>query len=141
MKVIIHCSDSPFGDAATIDRWHKERGWKMIGYHYVILNGVRKSASKYIEIDDGKIEEGRPLGMKGAHTYGHNDSIGICLIGNSNSFTVKQLMTLEDKLLPELREIYEDIDIYQHSDFDDNKPHCAGLDYRFLDKWNKIFKL
>ena len=42
-KIIIHCSDSEFGDAALIDKWHKERGWTGIGYHYVILNGCRKA--------------------------------------------------------------------------------------------------
>ena len=36
-NIIIHCSDSDFGDAQTIDLWHKQRGWKGIGYHYVIV--------------------------------------------------------------------------------------------------------
>lgn len=141
MKVILHCSDSPFGDALLINEWHVERGWNMIGYHFVVLNGVRRSKNIKNDLDDGKIEEGRPLSMQGAHCYGHNDSVGICLIGNSASFTVKQLTTLENELLPELREIYGTLEIFQHSDFDDKKPYCAGLPQNLLDKWNKLINL
>ena len=38
-KVIIHCSATPEGKDYTvedIDRWHRERGFDCIGYHYVI---------------------------------------------------------------------------------------------------------
>ena len=37
-RIILHCSDSPDEndkvDAKMIKTWHKERGWKDIGYHY-----------------------------------------------------------------------------------------------------------
>ena len=71
-EIIIHCSATPEGkdfSAADIDRWHKDRGFKMIGYHYVIYR-------------DGSIHTSRPLEMVGAHCKGHNaHSIGICYIG------------------------------------------------------------
>lgn len=71
-QIIIHCSATPEGKdytVADIDRWHKARGFKMIGYHYVIYR-------------DGCIHTGRPLEMVGAHCKGHNaHSIGICYIG------------------------------------------------------------
>lgn len=71
-EIILHCSATPEGKdfrAADIDRWHKAKGWKCIGYNYVIDL-------------DGTIEGGRSLEMTGAHTIGHNDkSIGICYIG------------------------------------------------------------
>ena len=52
-----------------IDRRHKQRGFKMVGYHFIIRL-------------DGTIEQGRPLEMIGAHCSGHNaHSIGICYIG------------------------------------------------------------
>lgn len=82
--IIVHCSDSPQGrgdNAATIDRWHKERGWSGIGYHYVIL-------------EDGAVEAGRPLGKSGAHARGYNDYVGICLIGK-DVFTDEQFNSLE----------------------------------------------
>jgi len=88
IKVIIHCSDSPQGrgdTAETIHRWHKERGYDGIGYHYVIL-------------EEGTIENGRPEYWAGAHAKGHNEAIGICLIGK-DSFTNAQFISLEKLLI------------------------------------------
>lgn len=88
--IIVHCSGSPQGrgdDASTIDKWHKERGFDCIGYHFVIL-------------EDGTVQKGRPLGTKGAHCRGYNHYVGICLIG-IDSFTEAQYKSLE-KLIREL---------------------------------------
>ena len=75
-EIIIHCSATEAGrdfTAADIDRWHKQRGFKCIGYHYVIRL-------------DGTIEEGRPVTEIGAHCKGHNaHSIGICYVGGLRS--------------------------------------------------------
>ena len=77
--IIIHCSATRAGRdirAKDIDYMHRERGWRMIGYNYVIDL-------------DGTVEEGRPLTMDGAHcaekdkdgvSY-NKHSIGICYIG------------------------------------------------------------
>jgi len=145
MKIIIHCSDSTFGNAILINQWHKENGWMSktgisMGYHFDILNG-RITSNKYNQIYDGLIEVGRPIDEDnhietwelGAHTRGRNNSIGICLIGNSGGFTVAQLEALE-ALLEELRNLYRELDIEQHSHFDKNKPYCAGLDQSFIDR-------
>ena len=71
-EIILHCSATREGKAFTvsdIDRWHRERGWKGCGYHYVITL-------------DGKVEQGRPEQVVGAHCTGRNsDSIGVCYIG------------------------------------------------------------
>jgi len=70
--ILIHCSavrPNQRSRKADIDRWHRARGWKGCGYHYVIDR-------------DGNIEEGRPLNMIGAHCKGYNrHSIGICYEG------------------------------------------------------------
>ena len=70
--VIIHCSAVRPGQrsrARDIDGWHRARGWKSIGYHYVVRR-------------DGTVEEGRRLEEVGAHCTGHNGhSIGICYEG------------------------------------------------------------
>ena len=77
--IVIHCSATPEGKdvrAADIDKMHRARGFKMIGYHYVIDL-------------DGNIEQGRPLTMTGAHCEKpgfsgrpyNQHSIGICYIG------------------------------------------------------------
>lgn len=77
--IVIHCSATREGidiKAADIDRMHKERGFAVCGYHYVIDL-------------DGTVETGRPLTMDGAHcntkgfsgTSYNKHSIGICYIG------------------------------------------------------------
>ena len=70
--IIVHCSATPAGkdySAEDIDRWHRQRGWSGIGYHYVVRL-------------DGNIEKGRPEEKIGAHCQGHNrHSLGICYIG------------------------------------------------------------
>lgn len=113
--IVIHHSYSNWGDAKAIDQWHKEAGFRRrdpktnkiyhIGYHKVICNGypVYNSWKKraYQEKWDGKIQQGRPDYLPGAHTKqnGMNrKSLGICLIGNfdSSNPTGKQLEALID---------------------------------------------
>lgn len=140
-KVIIHCSASDFGDVATIRRWHLERGFVDIGYHFVILNGYRKP-HVYDPDDDGKIEKGRPWWKIGAHCKGHNyDSLGICLVGNPKFigdprmwFTSRQLeslRTLVDQLLMEFR--LSSQDVFGHNDF--AHKICPGFKVQILRKW------
>lgn len=56
-------------DRNVIDRWHRDRGFREVGYHWIITR-------------DGTLQEGRPEGTLGAHVRGHNSStIGICWAG------------------------------------------------------------
>ena len=87
-KVFIHCSasDNPDHDnVATMDAWHKARGWSGVGYHLF----CRKS---------GKGEMGRSLDKTPAAQKGHNrGSIAICLHGLvEGKFTEAQLDWLRD---------------------------------------------
>lgn len=70
--VTLHCTDTPDEQeftAANIDAWHKQKGWKKIGYHYVI----RK---------DGTIEKGRDDFEPGAHVKDHNTgNLGVVWVG------------------------------------------------------------
>lgn len=107
-NIIIHCSDSEFGSASEIRRWHLKRGWSDIGYHFVILNGLLVPRTGYqqrlfLATMDGNIEAGRKIdgdywvseNEQGAHTLGLNaSSIGICLIG-TYQFTVRQMNALK----------------------------------------------
>lgn len=74
--IILHCSATREGQdikAATIKKWHLERQFEDIGYHYVIDL-------------DGTVEKGRPENMVGAHTTNKNSiSIGICYVGGCDS--------------------------------------------------------
>lgn len=71
-EIILHCSATIEGNdigIETIRKWHINRGFNDIGYHYVI----------YI---DGSVHEGRNEDKIGAHCTGRNkNSIGICYIG------------------------------------------------------------
>lgn len=98
--IIIHCSDSEFGNAKLIRLWHLARGWKDIGYHKVVLNG-RLTKDYFDRAYDGKVEDGRPLGddaelkgpQIGSHCLGLNAvSIGVCFIG-VKEFSREQRMT------------------------------------------------
>ena len=144
VNVIVHCSDSSFGNAALITKWHiVERKFETIGYHFVILNG-RISAYKTNGYFDGHIETGRPLDddadmeldETGAHAFGYNNAVGICLIGLSGVFTAAQLRTLTH-LINLLRTQFKEINVIQHSDVDKKKPHCAGLTKLQLYNLNK----
>lgn len=121
-EIIIHCADTPEGrddKAADIDRWHKQRGFDRIGYHYVIDL-------------DGTIEYGREQDCIGAHCQGHNtNSIGICYIGGADRDTLKPKDTRTDEqkaslvlLLKYLRQRYPDAKIYGHRDFSDKPCPC-----------------
>ena len=120
-KIIVHCSATREGDesinAEVIDRWHKKRGWKGIGYHFVILI-------------NGLIETGRMIDKCGAHTKGMNcKSIGVCYIGGVESerndkgkYSAKDTRTPEQiatmlELLRLLKKIYPDAKIHSHRDF------------------------
>ena len=114
-EIIIHCSDTPEGrpdTAADIHRWHKEKGWDGIGYHYVICV-------------DGKLEHGRPEYWTGAHAGGHNkDSIGVCLIGRGD-FSDDQWTALETLIKKKIKEC-PDVDIIGHSEI--SYKSCPGFD-------------
>ena len=72
-SIVIRCSASKNGDGSvtleTVDGWHKAKGWRKVGYHYIIQV-------------DGVVRVGRLLEEIGAHVQGNNaKSIGICMIG------------------------------------------------------------
>ena len=113
--IVVHCSATPENKSSTvadIDRWHRQRGFAQIGYHYVI----------YL---DGTIHKGRPIELVGAHCQGHNShSIGICYIGGlaADNKTPKDTRTSAQKqsllaLLKELRAKFPSAKIHGHRDY------------------------
>jgi len=80
--IVIHSSASTWGTAKDIRQWHLEKGFKDIGYHYVILNG-RLSPNLFVSTMDGSIEVARWWDQEGSHCVGYNTrSISICGISN-----------------------------------------------------------
>lgn len=119
-SIVVHCSATRAGQdvrASDIDKWHKERGFKMIGYNYVIDL-------------DGTVEIGRPLTMDGAHcntagTSGksyNKHSIGICIVGGldengnpADTRTDAQKISCAN-LIAQLEMEYNIVDVLGHRD-------------------------
>ena len=124
--IIINCSATREGQdvkAADIKRWHKERGFDDIGYHYVIDL-------------DGTIEKGRDEALVGAHCKGHNaTSIGICYVGGCDkNMKPKDTRTPEQRrsMLSLVRKLVNKYkipvtQIWAHHDFDKHKA-CPSFD-------------
>ena len=123
-KIIVHCTATPEGRNATIadvNKWHKERGFDMIGYHYLIDL-------------QGNILRGREDEQVGAHTIGSNfDSIGVAYVGGMDKEMkkAKDTRTTEQKnslllLLKELKLKYPLAQIYGHRNF--AKKDCPSFD-------------
>lgn len=124
-ELIIHCSATPEGKdytVADIDRWHRQRGFQMVGYHFVIrLNGT--------------IEQGRPIEMIGAHCVGHNrNSIGICYIGGldkvgkpKDTRTEKQRKSMND-LINQLLSWYPKASLHVHNEYANKACPCFSID-------------
>lgn len=114
-EIIVHCSATAEGKDFTTDditRWHKQRGFTTIGYHYVIYR-------------DGSVHDGRDVNVAGAHCTGHNThSIGVCYIGGckADGLSPKDTRTQEQKdallkLLKDLKRLYPNAKIRGHRDF------------------------
>lgn len=129
--IVVHCSATPEGRDFTvkdIDRWHKARGWKGIGYHYVVYR-------------DGSVHEGRPVNEVGAHAKGYNaHSIGVCYIGGMTADGKKSKDTRTDAqkaalrtLLGQLKARYPKARIVGHRDLSPDKNHNGKVD-----PWERI---
>ena len=120
-EIIVHCAATPEGKpftVADIDAWHRKRGFRCIGYHFVI----------YL---DGSVHEGRDVAEVGAHCSGHNaNSIGICYIGGCAStknakgdYPPKDTRTPAQRaalvrLVADMRKKYPGATVHGHNEFD-----------------------
>ena len=105
-----------------IRRWHRQRGWLDVGYHYVIRR-------------DGTIETGRPNDAPGAHARGFNHiSLGICLVGGvdgsnnpESNYTHAQWESLE-ALTRDLLVKHPDATVLGHRDLPKVNKACPSFD-------------
>ena len=127
--IVVHCTATAEGKSFTakdIDRWHREKGWNGIGYHYVVLL-------------DGTIEAGRPADAVGAHVEGYNSvSIGVVYVGgvdakgkSKDTRTAAQKRSLE-LLVKDLVERYPKAVVQGHRDFPKVAKDCPCFDAK---KW------
>lgn len=114
-EIIVHCTATPAGrdvTVAEIDAWHRARGFRCIGYHYVVNLA-------------GDVLAGRPVGEVGAHCLGHNArSIGVVYVGglSSDARTPADTRTPAQKaalrsLIGDLRSRYPQASVRSHRDF------------------------
>lgn len=129
IRKIVHHYSATYPDqdigVAEIREMHRKRGWRDVGYHYVIRR-------------DGTIERGRPESEVGAHVSGHNaDSIGICCIGGIERATGPNVgvdnrtaaqREAAARLTRELLTRYPGADVVGHRDL--AATQCPGFDVR-----------
>jgi len=115
-KIYVHHSALPRSKSLPeIRELHLARGFKDIGYHFIIDG-------------EGRILEGRQLEEEGAHVKGDNvDSIGICVCGNFEEEQPfpSQIEALE-KLISSLCERFERLQILGHRDYPEADTLCPG---------------
>lgn len=124
-NIVVHGAYTPPDmdiGAKEIDRWHRERGFLMIGYHKVIRR-------------DGTIEDGRPEHLMGAGVSGYNDvSYHIVLVGGKaeeggweTNYTGAQFDSLRSLIRQKLIQ-YPDSTLMGHTDFPRHTKKCPGFD-------------
>jgi len=132
-RIIVHCSATPPSmdiGADEIRDWHTKprpggRGWRDIGYHFVIRRDGTREPGRDLDKDGDIFEE------VGAHARGHNtDSIGICLVGGIDgagkseaNFTFMQYITLST-IISEIRNFHGDIEVLGHRDLEGVNKDC-----------------
>lgn len=135
--IIIHCSATPPNmdiGVEEIRKWHLERGFSDIGYHFVIRR-------------DGTVALGRPVELAGAHCKGHNSrSIGICLVGGTDKYTGKVISSCNfteeqwnslESLVEDLLEEYPSIrSVHGHNEFAAKDCPCFNVQ-----EWVKRVKI
>lgn len=114
-KIIVHCTATPEGREVTVaqvTQWHKARGFRTIGYHYLV----------YL---DGSVHVGRPVEEVGAHCLGQNArSVGVCYVGGIDRDTLrpKDTRTVAQResmrrLIAGLMQRYPAATLHGHSEF------------------------
>ena len=129
-QIVIHCSATkPNMDVGVdeIRKWHKNRGWSDIGYHYVVRR-------------NGEIEVGRDEDLVGAGVKGFNKhTIHICLVGGVNddlepddNYTIRQKNAAKELARKLQKKYFELTGIFPavigHRDFPNVRKACPCFD-------------
>ncbi|GAG89095.1 unnamed protein product [marine sediment metagenome] len=116
--ISLHHAKKKYCTVADIERWHaKENKWDGgFGYNYLVVK-------------DGKVYEGRPIQIRGAHTKNFNDvSIGICFEGDFETEHMGEVqMNAGIKLIKFIKESYPDAVVKCHNDF--MRTACPGKNF------------
>jgi hypothetical protein len=126
-RIILHHAAASQCSVDDIDRWHKQKDYSCIGYHFFI----RK---------DGTIYRGRQENAVGAHAYQNNyNSIGICFEGDFEKEQMTDTQVEAGKeLVAYLKNKYNISKVQKHSDV--NNTSCPGKNFRFDEIANSTVK-
>jgi N-acetylmuramoyl-L-alanine amidase len=125
--IIIHHTATDQGSALLLDESHKNRGWKSLGYHFIINNGTQGKPAGHLETSLRWLHQ-----ENGAHCKASNmnrKGIGIAIVGNYSNEKPdqKQLDTLVYTV--NLLKRYYNIptrNIMGHRDVPGAKTECPG---------------
>jgi hypothetical protein len=137
--IIIHHSATDQGSALGFDRSHEARGFKGLGYDFVIGNGTANRADGQIETSSRWTKQ-----QDGAHCRAGSmncQGIGICLVGNFNNEQVsrKQMESLV-YLVNKLRKYYNipKNRILGHCQVKGAQTDCPGKKFPWNEFWKKL---
>lgn len=117
-RIILHHAESTSCTADDIDRWHKQKDYTCIGYHFFVKK-------------DGTIYRGRQENSVGAHAYQSNhNSIGICFEGRYETEQMPDVQVEAGKeLVAYLKNKYNISKVQKHSDVCNTS--CPGKNFKF----------
>ncbi|MFQ5412859.1 MAG: peptidoglycan recognition family protein [Phycisphaerae bacterium] len=94
--IVVHHSATSSGGAGVFDKYHRQKGWDELGYHFVIGNG-HGTSDGFIEVGSRWRKQKRGAHCKTAGNYYNDHGIGICLVGDftRQTPTPAQLASLE----------------------------------------------
>lgn len=123
-EIILHCTATKEGQDYSVEqvrKWHLDRGFNDIGYHFLIRL-------------DGTVEAGRPLETVGAHCKGHNaNSIGIAYVGGlDKNGRPKDTRTLPQKeamrrLVDDLKQYFPRLEVHCHNEYSTKACPCFSV--------------
>jgi N-acetyl-anhydromuramyl-L-alanine amidase AmpD len=118
--IVLHHAAAKSCTVQDVHKWHINRGWCGIGYHYFISR-------------DGEIFRGRPEDTVGAHATGHNSrSIGICFEGDYTTQTMPTVQVEAGKeLVAYLKDKYKINKVKGHRDL--MVTSCPGVKFPFFE--------
>lgn len=118
--IVLHHAAAKSCTAQQVHKWHINRGWSGIGYHYFVCK-------------DGEIFRGRPEDTVGAHATGYNSrSIGVCFEGDYTVQTMpKAQLEAGKELVAHLKDKYKITKVKGHRDL--MATSCPGVKFPFFE--------
>jgi len=126
-RIILHHAAASQCSADDIDKWHKQKDYSCIGYHFFIKK-------------NGTIYRGRQENAIGAHAYQNNyNSIGICFEGDFEKEQMTDAQVEAGKeLVAYIKNKYGISKVQKHSDVCSTS--CPGKNFRFDEIANSTVK-